>query len=148
MGIDNWWFEANKNGLAEGLHTRHLQYTMPLRILQGHLDQALGYKKQLDNLSSDYHAETVSQVKSTLEGRISLIKDNMSFIKQRGWQGQLARQIELAHKRVEKIGFYSENCKSLLDDFLPKSKEATDAAKFESAEASYLKVSVGCVYKK
>ncbi|HET9239215.1 MAG TPA: hypothetical protein VFO10_18285 [Oligoflexus sp.] len=142
--VASWWYDANKNGLANRLHTRYLLYTEPMRLLNIELQTAQGFRTRLSQAvpnAGPLRDETLRSI----DDKIQTIQDEIDALKKKGFEGQLASQISLARRRLAAVGAENANCKKVSDDFLAKAEKVKSLADFEQTSYLYATTVETCV---
>jgi len=142
--VASWWYDANKNGLANRLHTRYLLYTEPMRLLKSELQTAQGFRTRLSQAVPDTGALRDETLRS-IDDKIKIIQDEIDSLKKKGFEGQLASQISLAKRRLAAVGAENATCKKVSDDFLAKAENVKSLADFDQTSYLYATTVETCV---
>jgi hypothetical protein len=142
--VASWWYDANKNGLANRLHTRYLLYTEPMRLLKIELQTAQGFRTRLSQAVPNEGALRDETLRS-IDDKIKIIQDEIDSLKKKGFEGQLASQISLARRRLAAVGAENATCKKVSEDFLAKAENVKSLAEFDQTSYLYATTVETCV---
>jgi hypothetical protein len=131
----NWWIAANQNGLAKSLHLKYLQFETPRDLLllekqrAAKFDEALRSFKYAPADLSAYYLTRLASFQKT-------INDNLKTLQDRGWKGQLDRQVLLNTKRKAAPSL-SQTCRDSLQKHLDTAALVKKAEQFTAVETLY-----------
>jgi|GEM_PF-4862031 len=139
----NWWTTANQNGLAKSLHLKYLQFETPRDLLLVEKQRGSQFEASLRSIKNA-PTEMSSYYFSRLATFQKTITDNLKTLTDRGWKGQLERQILLNTKRKAAGDRLSSVCMEQIQSHLDAGTLVKTLDQFRSVENLYARSLHAC----
>lgn len=126
-----YWQSENSIGLASNRHRRNLEFYKPLRELALTATRLENYKNKIEALPGVNESAKVIYLEK-IESFLSVVNKEIVALVEKGWQGQLKRQVFLNERRLAQSSRYSSTC-------LKKIKDHIELAEKTKTEKDWIK---------
>ena len=137
---DDWLGQFGPD-VANRLDTYYLKYEAPLRLMRLRISSGEVVANQL-RANLHLNDGALSYPLESVERKISILKNRLQPLEEKGWQGQLQRQQFFVKKLREKLSILPRICKSIFDEY--DASGAADLKAFRVKENLYQNVIENC----